>query len=70
MAQITVHKQPGVEVVVIDGDPPVDQSAEVASLQAAVAQAAQARATALAERDAAVAGLRALKTAVDAANTL
>ncbi len=34
---ITVFKPANIQVVVIDGDPPVDQSALVASLQAEVA---------------------------------
>lgn len=37
MADITIYKPAPVTVVVIDGDPPVDQSAEVAALQAQVA---------------------------------
>jgi len=32
MADITVYKPAGVNVVAVDGDPPVDQSATVAAL--------------------------------------
>lgn len=37
MADVTIYKPAGVSVQVIDGDPPVDQSALVAQLQAKVA---------------------------------
>jgi len=37
MSDITVYKPPGVTVTVLDGDPPVDQSAEVAALTLSVA---------------------------------
>lgn len=37
MAQITVYKPADITLEVIDGDPPVDQTALVASLQASVA---------------------------------
>ncbi len=37
MADITVYKPAAVTLVVVDGDPPVDQTALVASLQAQVA---------------------------------
>jgi ethanolamine utilization cobalamin adenosyltransferase len=36
MAQVTIYKPADVTVTVIDGEPPVDQSAEVAALQAQV----------------------------------
>lgn len=42
MADVTIYKPANVSVQVIDGVPPVDQTAEVAALQAQVAaQAAQ-----------------------------
>ncbi len=37
MADVTIYKPAGVTVNVIDGDPPVDQSAEVAALTTQVA---------------------------------
>lgn len=37
MADVTVYKPAGVTVQVVDGNPPVDQSALVAALQAQVA---------------------------------
>lgn len=37
MADITVYKPSGLTLNVIDGDPPVDQSAQVAALTAQVA---------------------------------
>ena len=37
MADVTVYKPANVTVQVVDGNPPVDQSALVASLQAQVA---------------------------------
>lgn len=37
MADVTVYKPANVNIVVIDGDPPVDQSAQVAALTAQVA---------------------------------
>lgn len=36
MAQITIHKDLDVEIVIVDGPAPVDQSAQVSSLQAQV----------------------------------
>ncbi len=36
MADVTLYKDPAVTVVVVDGDPPVDQTAEVAALTAQV----------------------------------
>lgn len=45
MADVTIYKPPGVTVTVLDGDPPVDQSAQVAALTADVA-AKQAKITA------------------------
>jgi hypothetical protein len=39
MTKITIHKPADLELVVIDGEPPVDQSALVASLQAELAAA-------------------------------
>ena len=38
MAQVTIYKPAEVTVTVIDGEPPVDQSAEVAALQSQVAE--------------------------------
>ena len=37
MADVTIYKPAAVTVAVVDGDPPVDQSVLVASLQAQVA---------------------------------
>lgn len=37
MPSVTIYKDPAVTVNVIDGDPPVDQSAQVAALTAQVA---------------------------------
>ena len=33
MAQVTIYKDPGITIVPIDGPPPIDQSALVATLQ-------------------------------------
>lgn len=41
MAQVTIHKDPGVEVDVIDGSPPEDQSALIAELRAEIASEVQ-----------------------------
>ncbi len=53
MADVTIYKPAGVTVNVIDGDPPVDQSAEVAALQAQVTDLTTQVATVTGERDAA-----------------
>lgn len=53
MADVTIYKPAGVNVVVIDGDPPADQSALVAQL--------------ISERDAALAQRDALQAKIDAA---
>ncbi len=47
MADVTVYKPAAVTVDVIDGPPPVDQTALVASLQAQVATLQASLATAL-----------------------
>ena len=52
MADITIHKPATVSLVVVDGEPPVDQSAEVAALAAQVT-ALQAEVAALAAKIAA-----------------
>lgn len=39
MADITIYKPPGLVVDVIDGDPPADQSAQIAQLTADLAAA-------------------------------
>jgi uncharacterized protein YlxW (UPF0749 family) len=57
---ITVFKPANVQVIVIDGDPPVDQSALVASLQSQVA-------TLTGERDALQAKIAAARAAAEAA---
>jgi hypothetical protein len=57
MADITIYKPAGVNVVVLDGDPPPDQTALVAQLQADVA----ARDARIAAKDAA---LQAAATAI------
>ncbi len=51
MAQVTIYDPNGL-CQIINGEPPVDQSALVAQLQAANAQLAQDLATRTAERDA------------------
>lgn len=43
MPNITIHKPADVEIVVIDGEPPADQSALIASLQAEVATLTESR---------------------------
>jgi len=43
MADITIYKPAGLQVVVVDGDPPVDQSALVAQLQADLSAMTAAR---------------------------
>jgi hypothetical protein len=57
MAQVTIFKPAEITVQVIDGNPPVDQSAEVAALQAQV-QALTA------ERDALLAKIAAAQAAL------
>ena len=58
MAAITIHKPADLQIVVIDGEPPVDQSAEVAALTAE-------RDVARAERDALQEKPDALNTGID-----
>jgi hypothetical protein len=60
MAQVTIFKPADITVQVIDGNPPVDQSAEVAALQVQLA-------TVTAERDAAVAQVTVLQSKITAA---
>jgi hypothetical protein len=64
---ITIFKPADVQVTVIDGDPPVDQSAQVAALQADLAAANAANATLQSRIDAARAAAQATKDR-DAAN--
>jgi multidrug resistance efflux pump len=64
---ITIFKPADVQVTVIDGDPPVDQSAQVAALQADLAAANAANATLQSRIDAARAAAQAAKDR-DAAN--
>lgn len=52
MADVTIYKPASVTVAVIDGDPPTDQSAEIAALQAQVADLTNQLAAMTAERDA------------------
>ena len=56
MADITIYKPAGLTVNVVDGDPPTDQSAEIAALTAAnaalQAKIDAARAAAQAAKDA------------------
>jgi multidrug resistance efflux pump len=58
---ITIFKPSDVQVTVIDGDPPVDQSATVAQLQADLAAANAANATLQSRIDAARAAAQAAK---------
>jgi hypothetical protein len=58
MAQVTIFKPAEITVQVIDGNPPVDQSAEVAALQGQLA-------TVTAERDALQAKNAASKARLD-----
>jgi multidrug resistance efflux pump len=58
---ITIFKPADVQVTVIDGDPPVDQSATVAQLQADLAAANAANATLQSRIDAARAAAQAAK---------
>lgn len=52
MADITIYKPAGMTVNVVDGDPPADQSAQIAALQAKI-DAARAAAQAAKDADAA-----------------
>lgn len=63
MADITIYKPVGLEVVVIDGQPPVDQSALVAQLQNDLAAMTVARDALAAKIAAAVAAAQAEKDA-------
>ena len=67
MATVTIFKPADLTINVVDGNPPVDQTAEVAALQAQVAvlQADLASMTAL--RDAAVSAGAVLQAKIDAA---
>jgi hypothetical protein len=58
MPTITIHKPADLQIIVIDGEPPVDRTAEVVSLTAE-------RDTARAERDALQAKLDALNLGID-----
>jgi hypothetical protein len=64
MADITIYKPASVTAVVIDGLPPVDQSAEVAALQAEVASLTAQVTTVTAERDALAAKIAAALAAL------
>ena len=64
MADITIYKDPSIDVVVIDGDPPVDQSAEVAALTAQVAVLTAEVSAVTAERDVAQAKILAALAAL------
>lgn len=57
MADVTIYKPAAVTVSVIDGDPPADQSAQVASLTAQVATLTAANAALQAKIDKAKADL-------------
>jgi hypothetical protein len=60
MAQVTIFKPAEITVQVIDGNPPVDQSAEVAALQAQLA-------TVTAERDSLIVANAVLQSKIDGA---
>lgn len=55
MAQVTIFKDAAISIDVIDGIPPVDQTADVAALTAQVAALADSLTTRTAERDSALA---------------
>jgi predicted secreted protein len=55
MADVTIYKPATLTISVIDGNPPADQSALVASLQGQVATLTASLATATTARDAALA---------------
>jgi hypothetical protein len=57
MADVTIYKPAAVTVSVVDGNPPADQSAEVAALTAQVATLTAANAALQAKIDAAKAAL-------------
>lgn len=58
MADVTIYRDPAaVNVVVVDGSPPVDQSAQVASLTQQVSDLTAAKAALQAKIDAAKAAL-------------
>lgn len=57
MAQVTIYKDATVTIDVVDGPPPVDQSAQIATLTAEVATLTEQLAAANAKIDAAKAAL-------------
>lgn len=59
---ITIYVPTGMQVVTVEGDPPADQSAEVADLSTKLATRTQERDDALAEVAALTAKLAAAKT--------
>lgn len=59
MPNLTIYKDPSITINVIDGVPPTDQSALVASLQSQVTVLTATLATRTAERDAALAKIAA-----------
>jgi hypothetical protein len=69
MAQVTVFKDADITVTVIDGPPPVDQTAEVAALTEQVATLTSTLAIRTAERDALTTKLALVKADVDKAET-
>jgi hypothetical protein len=62
---ITIYKPAEVELLIREGDPPVDQSAEVAALVAERDAAAAALAAVTAERDALAVKIAAAKAALE-----
>ena len=71
MAQVTIHKDPGVTVEIINGDPPADQSAvvaeqaaRIAALQSDLDMANAATAAVSAQRDALQAKIDAARAAL------
>jgi anti-sigma factor RsiW len=65
--KITIYKPADIELVVVDGDPPADQSSEVAALVAQRDALTTAQSTTAAERDALQARLDQLNRDIDAA---
>ena len=66
MAQVTIHKDPGVTVEIINGDPPADaeQAARIAALQSDLDMANAATAAVSAQRDALQAKIDAARAAL------